>query len=323
MLTNPKRDRRRLSKPIFFKPIAPIVLMLLAITLTPCLWLGTRYLQRPARIAESSLLFSRAKYQRGAKYQRIIWNQPRPVVLHLVAIDLTSPNLKILVTPADRTIPDLDDRPLIARTTTDFLKTFNMDLAINGSFFFPFKENGPLDYSPHSGDRVNVVGQAISSGKIVSANLEDNWAMICFDARNRAQILNQSTCPAHTQQGLSGNELILQNGTALNTRTAQDGAKPYARSIVGLDATGDTLWLVVVDGKQPSYSEGATLPELAAFLPTIGIMTALNLDGGGSTALAYQTPQGAQILNAPIHTKIPMMERPVANHLGFRFAKSQ
>lgn len=299
-------------------PFKPIALLLLATSLLPLLWLGARYLQRPTRTAETRTLLSG-----GAKYQRIIWNQPRPVILHLVAIDLTSPNLHVLITPADRTTSNPDDRPLVARTTTNFLKTFEMDLAINGSFFFPFKEDGPLDYFPHSGDRVNVVGQSISNGKIVSAKGEQDWAILCFDAKNRAQILNQPTCPSTTQHGLSGNELILQNGTVLNTRTAQDGAKPYPRAIVGLNDTGDTLWLVIIDGKQPFYSEGATLPEVAAFLPTIGITTALNLDGGGSTTLAYRTPQGAQTLNAPIHTKIPMTERPVANHLGFRFSKSQ
>ena len=309
-MPNPTHHRR-----ILFKRIA---LLLLTITLPPLLWWGARYLQRPTRTAESKTLFSG-----GAQYQRIIWNQPRPVVLHLVAIDLTLPDLKVLVTPTDPSSPQPDDRPLIARTTTDFLKTFGMDIAINGGFFFPFRENSPLDYSPHSGDRVNVVGQALSNGNIVSAKGEQDWAMLCFDAKNRAQILNQPTCPSNTQNGLSGNELILQNGTALNTRTAQDGAKPYPRAIVGLNATGNTLWLVIVDGKQPFYSEGATLSELAAFLPTIGIMTALNLDGGGSTTLAYQTTRGARTLNAPIHTKILMTERPVANHLGFRFSKSQ
>ncbi len=308
-MPRPTRNRRRLLK--------PMALLLLAVTLPPLLWLGDRYLQRPFRTVESKTLFN------GAKYQRIIWNQPRPVVLHLVAIDLTSPDLNVLVTPADLTLPQPDDRPLVARTTTDFLTTFGMDLAINGGFFSPFKENNPLDYYPHSGDRVSVVGQAISNGKIVSAKGEQDWVMLCFDAKNRAQILDQPTCPSSTQHAISGNELILKNGTVLNTRTAQDGAKPYARAIVGLNETGDTLWLVIVDGKQPFYSEGATLPELAAFLPTIGITTALNLDGGGSTTLAYQTPQGARTLNAPIHTKIPMTERPVANHLGFRFSKAQ
>ena len=313
-MPHPTRHRHRQRR---LKPILKPTALLLALTLPLLLWLGVRYLQRPTRTVEATPLFT------GAKYQRVIWNQPRPVVLHLVAIDLTSPDLKILVTPSDRTTPQPDDRPLVARTTTEFLTTFGMELAINGGFFFPFRENSPLDYSPHSGDRVNVVGQSISNGKIVSAEGKTDWAMLCLDAKNRAQILNQPTCPSNTQQGLSGNELILQNGIALNTRTAQDGDKPYARAIVGLNATGDTLWLVIVDGKQPFYSQGATISELAAFLPTIGITTALNLDGGGSTTLAYRTPQGAKTLNAPIHTKIPMTERPVANHLGFRFSKAQ
>jgi exopolysaccharide biosynthesis protein len=93
--------------------------------------------------------------------------------------------------------------------------------------------------------------------------------------------------------------------------------KPYARTAVAVDRTGETLWLAIVDGKQPLYSEGATLAELAQIFEQLGVDTALNLDGGGSATLVAKTTAKPILLNAPIHTKIPMRERPVANHLGF------
>jgi len=65
------------------------------------------------------------------------------------------------------------------------------------------------------------------------------------------------------------------------------------------------------------YSEGMTIVELAKFVQQLGVDRALNLDGGGSTTLVMGTRLGARVLNAPIHTKVPMRERPVANHLGF------
>lgn len=49
----------------------------------------------------------------------------------------------------------------------------------------------------------------------------------------------------------------------------------------------------------------------------LGVYSALNLDGGGSTTLVTETASGITPLNAPIHTKIPMRERPIANHIGF------
>ncbi|MBK7704241.1 MAG: phosphodiester glycosidase family protein [Acidobacteria bacterium] len=45
------------------------------------------------------------------------------------------------------------------------------------------------------------------------------------------------------------------------------------------------LLLVTVDGRQPGYSVGMSLTELAEFLLEIGAVEALNLDGGGSTAM--------------------------------------
>lgn len=73
----------------------------------------------------------------------------------------------------------------------------------------------------------------------------------------------------------------------------------------------------MIDGKQPFYSEGATLQKLAKIAVELGSDRALNLDGGGSSTLAIKQAENVHILNAPIHTKIPMRERPVANHLGF------
>lgn len=49
---------------------------------------------------------------------------------------------------------------------------------------------------------------------------------------------------------------------------------------------GGTLRLVVVDGRQPGHSIGLTPRELADLLVSFGCIDAMNLDGGGSTALA-------------------------------------
>jgi Phosphodiester glycosidase len=294
-----------------------ILLGFLLLTSLPFLWYGVRALQRPTRAPIQTQLFP------GTTYRRIIWSQPRPVVIHAVSIDLTQSGLQILATPGDRAKPNSDERELTALTTTEFLSKYKMDLAINAGYFFPFAENAVWDYYPHSGDGVNVVGESISNGRTFSDADKPEWRVLCFDAQNQAQILDVNACPTGTQQGVSGNELILKDGKFLNTKTATDGGNPYPRVVVGLNAQKDTLWLIIVDGKQKFYSEGTTIAELAEFLPTLGIVTALNLDGGGSSTLATKTPHGASPLNAPIQNHVPMNERPVANHLGFRFSQAQ
>lgn len=57
------------------------------------------------------------------------------------------------------------------------------------------------------------------------------------------------------------------------------------RTLAGTDARGRLL-LVTVDGREPGISEGATLQEAAELMRDLGAKDALNLDGGGSTAMA-------------------------------------
>ncbi|AEM82086.1 phosphodiester glycosidase family protein [Streptomyces violaceusniger] len=57
------------------------------------------------------------------------------------------------------------------------------------------------------------------------------------------------------------------------------------RTMAGLDKKG-RLILATVDGRQPGVSEGFTLEEAAHFMHSQGAVQALNLDGGGSTAMA-------------------------------------
>jgi len=86
---------------------------------------------------------------------------------------------------------------------------------------------------------------------------------------------------------------------------------------VALDREGRRLILIAVDGRQPNYSEGVTLAELAEIVIEHGGDTALNLDGGGSTTLVMEGKSGEPILlNSSIDNRIPGRERPVANPLG-------
>ncbi|MCX8053982.1 MAG: phosphodiester glycosidase family protein [Armatimonadetes bacterium] len=67
----------------------------------------------------------------------------------------------------------------------------------------------------------------------------------------------------------------------------------HPRTAVGLTADNKLL-LVTVDGRQ-TISAGVTLPELAMIMKRLGAMTAINLDGGGSTTLSVK----GIVVNAP------------------------
>jgi exopolysaccharide biosynthesis protein len=68
----------------------------------------------------------------------------------------------------------------------------------------------------------------------------------------------------------------------------------HPRTMIGT-AADETIWFVTVDGRQPELSVGMTLVELQALANRLGLVNALNLDGGGSTTMWVQ----GQVVNKP------------------------
>jgi ABC-type multidrug transport system ATPase subunit len=109
---------------------------------------------------------------------------------------------------------------------------------------------------------------------------------------------------------------VLRRGQVVGEVDPKNATR-HPRSILGVNAAGDRLWLVTIDGRQKGYSEGASFAESALILQALGAANAINLDGGGSTALVFRDPvRGPQVLNRPIQSGIPGTERPVATHIG-------
>lgn len=92
-------------------------------------------------------------------------------------------------------------------------------------------------------------------------------------------------------QAIGGREILLQGGEVALTPDMQDPliTARHPRTAVGILENGE-LEIVIADGRQPGYSDGMSLFELAEFMKARGIVTALNLDGGGSTVLAGRNP---------------------------------
>ncbi|MEB3279754.1 MAG: phosphodiester glycosidase family protein [Lyngbya sp.] len=279
----------------------------LVILLTPGLLYLALHLTRPLPLSkQEQQLF------KGITYQRIRRTKPDALMIHLVKIDLTEPGIELLVTPGE---PGEDKRDIAAQTTSEFLQKYDLQLAINGSFFHPFYVNGPIDYYPYSGERVNILGQAISQGKIYS-NVNKGWSVLCISPEKKAEIL-PDTCPKNTVHGLAGNMILIERGQPVKFKKFSDINKKFPRTAVAIDKSGETLWLILIDGRQSLYSQGATLATLTDIIQEIeGVETALNLDGGGSTTLVISEGTNAKVLNAPFHSRIPMRQRPIANHLG-------
>jgi hypothetical protein len=284
--------------------LAMIFNVIAIVTMLPIL-AGLVWLRATA--APGTDLTSQELFQ-GITYQRLERRSPRPIVFHVAVIDLRAKGLSFLVTPGN----PRQEQPLKARTTSQFLSEFDLQLAINGDGFTPWHANNPFDYYPRPGDPVTPNGLAASKGQVY-AQSRGREPVLYLSNKNQAQF---NSPPGRIYNAISGTHMLVARGKAVSFKDLEaDTAEP--RSAVGIDKRGRRLILVVVDGRQPGYSEGVTLAELAQILVEFGAYNGMNLDGGGSTTLVKQGPGGsATLLNSPIHTQIPGRERPVGNHLG-------
>ena len=83
---------------------------------------------------------------------------------------------------------------------------------------------------------------------------------------------------------------------------------PHPRSAVGLSQDRNRLFLVVAEGRKPGVP-GLTLSQLGYFMKnTLGVCSAINLDGGGSSAM--------WVAGCRVNDVTDGRERSVANHIG-------
>ena len=91
---------------------------------------------------------------------------------------------------------------------------------------------------------------------------------------------------------VGGAPLLLRDGNVVGICNSACGRHP--RTGVGVTADGKIL-LVVVDGRQPRWSRGAAMFEFARIMRDLGAVTAMNLDGGGSSEMVVE----GDVVNKP------------------------
>ena len=204
--------------------------------------------------------------------------------------------------------------PCSAYAASEFLADFDVQIAINRDGFVPWWSRSPFDYYPHTGDPVRPIGKSASRGKIYSLDSEEVVGLepTLYIGRRHDMIFNIE--PSKVYNAISGDRMLVVNGEPV-AGLGDEELDP--RTAIGFDKKGRYLVIVVVDGRQPFYSVGATFVELADLLIEYGVYEGMNLDGGGSSTLVVEGEDGKPvILNSPIDNYIPGRERPVANHLG-------
>jgi len=248
---------------------------------------------------------------------------PRPLHMRVVQIDLRTPGLRFKVSPPG------GSRETVRQRTVDYLRQERSQLAINAHFFLPF---------PSTDTDAFVIGLAASEGRVFSAfeSPDQSFAIVAdaaalnIDARNRARIVHRNPKKPdglHVRERVrlwnvvAGSAQIVTNGrptvpvyrdsehprgllSAGGPGNGFSNARSWyslttARTAIGLSRDNRTLTLFTVDVR--GGSEGMRLEEVAAVLiRDYQVWNALNLDGGGSTTIAWADPATGEpaVLNA-------------------------
>lgn len=113
--------------------------------------------------------------------------------------------------------------------------------------------------------------------------------------------------------GIAGSHQILTNGKVPDMQDDL-ATSTHPRTAVGISKDGTRLFVMVIDGRS-NESRGMTLPEAGELLRNMGAHNALNLDGGGSSAMSARVAgdDGQKIWNTPSDGKV----REVPNALVF------
>jgi hypothetical protein len=249
-------------------------------------------------------------------YQHIARHNPN-FSIHVVTIDLGDPRVSARVA---RGGPDPDgDGPW---TTTllpvsEIAAREGFDIAINGDFFIA-KSTHDIE-GPKTGYVRGLFaspeGMAMTDGQLWHRGtnghpylgITTNHLARLFES-GRTEPIAAGLCEI-----VAGGPMLVQDGKPLEYRSAF-ATNRHPRTAAGLNRAGSRLLLIVVDGRQPKLSIGMTLYELSQEMMRLGCASAINLDGGGSTALVYRDPatHALKVLNSPSDTR----ERPVADALG-------
>jgi exopolysaccharide biosynthesis protein len=239
-----------------------------------------------ALLAGSAAADDWASVAPGVEYRHVA---REGVDAHAVRVDLDSECLNVVATPAA-------DRGL---TVSEFAGRHGAVVAINGDYFDP---------------ALRPIGLAMGGGEVWARADERlrRQEVVAVGAR-RVEIFPRAAPlrePEPWMTGaISGWPMVVEDCAPVAKLPGSDHftRAPHPRTAVGLSGDRRRLLLMVADGRRED-APGPTLPELATLLVEVGACTAVNLDGGGSSALWIE----GRIVNRPSD----LVERPVANHLA-------
>ena len=246
------------------------------------------------------------------------WAPGGPWAVHMVSADMTRCELHLRVVPALAG----DGVTRTRRTVTEMVPLgAGRPLAgVNGDFFV-LRGGAPVGPEVTADTRLLALRPALAWGgarvpwigePVPVPDPERDGSGMAFGPDTVGHADTATAAVPERLQVIGGYPVLLDGGARRGdlgiVERPSFAAARHPRTAVGFDSGAGLLWLVVVDGRQPPRSTGMSLPELADLLLALGADEALNLDGGGSSAMLLR----GRIVSRPSDAE---GERTVANSL--------
>lgn len=176
------------------------------------------------------------------------------------------------------------------RTPSSFARLVGAQLAVNADFF---------SYTDYSTSGL-AAGNGVAWSDTADTSSSATFAFGSAASGNRVELSAKSSTVAFNASWMkgvvSGHPDLIRSGTiSAGQHTTSFCTTRHPRTALGLSQDNKTLYLVVVDGRSTA-SVGMTCTELSNLLKGLGAYHAVNLDGGGSSAM-YVAGQG--VVNRP------------------------
>ena len=187
----------------------------------------------------------------------------------------------------------------LLKTTETFGKEHNSIAAINGTFF-DIKNGGSVDF-------IKVNGTVINENRLDKNNKRARHQQAAVVIENGSLTIKKWDGTANWEQNLAEKDvmnsgpLLIYNQQLEELDTTAFTKLRHPRSAVGVKADGKVI-LLTVDGRQEN-ADGMSLPELTKLMKWLGCVSAINLDGGGSTTLWVSSAPENGVVNYPSDNK--------------------
>ncbi|MCY3004967.1 MAG: phosphodiester glycosidase family protein [Planctomycetota bacterium] len=222
----------------------------------------------------------------GVTYARKVRQDPRPLQIHSIEIDMRVAKVSFAVVPGED--PDGDGPAEVALASpNDLAQKVGAIAAINTAAWAMLldPETGkPGKYKV--GGAADISGWVSQGERMISPPQGGYWS-VWMDGSNRISMgLIASREELQTKRidakwAVSGFRGILKDSKVL----VEPQEVRHPRTAVGISADGMKFVWLVVDGRQKGYSEGVSEEELARLLLESGCTLGINLDGGGSSSM--------------------------------------